>query len=162
MRRSIIVPLLVAVVVVGVLVLIVLTRGNLTITTKEAQEKPYHAVFLTNNQVYFGKIQKQSAELVVLEDIFYLQVNQQQIQPPPEGQDPQNVQLTLVKLGNELHGPKDEMKISRRQVLFTEELKESGQVVQTIKRFKGGETGGQATSSPSPAGSPKASATPSR
>lgn len=94
----------------------------------------YQAVFLSNGQVYFGKAQA-AGDSVVVKDIYYLQVSQQQIQPAPEGQT-QQPQVQLVKLGNEIHGPKDEMKINKDHVLFIEDLKEDGKVVKAIRNFQ--------------------------
>lgn len=95
----------------------------------------YQAVFLTNGQVYFGKLTSMDAKNVVIEDIYYLQV-EGQIQPE-RGQQPK---LSLVKLGNELHGPFDKMVINRDQVLFWENLKDDGRVVSAIKQHKSGQT----------------------
>jgi hypothetical protein len=103
----------------------------------------YSAVFLTNGQVYFGKIASINSTEVDLRDIFYLQVNQQQgLQPgaspsptPASGSNAQP-EISLVKLGNELHGPNDRMRINRDQVLFTESLKKDSKVVTAIEDFK--------------------------
>lgn len=107
-------------------------------------DKPYQALFLTNGQVYFGKIARQSTTHTILNDIYYLQV-QQSIQPPPENQT-QQPQVQLVKLGGELHKPKDEMVINNDHILFIEEIQNDGQVGQTIERHKRGETGTESTS----------------
>ena len=90
----------------------------------------YQAVFLTNNQVYFGKLAEQDRANVTLTDIFYLQVTQplQPSQPNPN--------VTLVKLGNELHGPMDWMKINRDHILFIENLRPDSQVVKGIEKYK--------------------------
>ncbi len=71
----------------------------------------YQAVFLTNGQVYFGKLGSGNSQYATLTDIFYLQVNQplqsgtqtaaQQAAAAAAAQA--NPQLSLVKLGNELH-----------------------------------------------------------
>lgn len=95
----------------------------------------WQAVFLTNGQVYFGHISSENNREITLEDIYYLQISnplQQDGQPAPKGE------LSLVKLGNELHGPKDIMFINRDQVLFTEDLRDDGKVVGAILRHKAG------------------------
>jgi len=102
----------------------------------------YHAVFLTNDQVYFGKIAKSTSDEVVLEDVFYLLIRQPgQVQPQdPEstpGAQPQQPRYELRHLGDgEAHGPMDEMSINRDQILFIEPLREDGMVVQGIQRYK--------------------------
>jgi hypothetical protein len=97
----------------------------------------YQAVFLTNGQVYFGKVDNGSTDPVVLRNVYYLQVTQQ-LQPEPNPSVSPNAvpQISLVKLGNELHGPKDEMRITRSQVLFIEDLKDDSQVVKAISAAK--------------------------
>ena len=89
----------------------------------------YQAVFLTNNQVYFGKLAKQNSQYPVLTDIYYLRVTQplQPSQPNPN--------ISLIKLGDELHGPADKMEINRDQILFVEDLKSDSQVVRAIKDY---------------------------
>ncbi len=110
-----------------------------------AGSSTYQAVFLTNGQVYFGKLSETEKDYLTLKDIYYLQV----VQPPLQGsgqsaqpaQPQASPQISLVKLGNELHGPVDEMHISRPQVLFFEDLKSDGQVVQAIEKYKANPSG---------------------
>ncbi len=98
----------------------------------------YQAVFLTNGQVYFGKVSDINGSYVKVSDIYYLQV-QQSVQPTDKtktttGSD--SSQVSLAKLGSELHGPEDTMYVSRQQVLFWENLKNDGKVVQAINSYK--------------------------
>ncbi len=95
----------------------------------------YQALFLTNGQVYFGKLSQTDSKTVALKDIYYLQV-QQDVQPKPEEATAQNQKLSLAKLGRELHGPEDAMYVDRSQVLFWENLKNKGKVVEAIKDYK--------------------------
>jgi len=92
----------------------------------------WQAVFLDNNQVYFGHLKNYNREYAVLKNIFYLRVADalQQGAPPGSG-------LNLVKLGEELHGPKDVMYISKDKITFWENLKSDSQVVQAINVFLG-------------------------
>jgi hypothetical protein len=98
------------------------------------------AVFLTNGQVYFGKISSIGKDFIDLRGIYYLNVNQQ-VQPDQKGnaasaaaKQSQN-SITLVKLGCELHGPSDQMLINRDQVTFWENLKTDGQVAKAIDQW---------------------------
>lgn len=95
----------------------------------------YQAVFLSNGQVYFGKITNITRDLFVLQEIFYLQVDQQ-IQPDQEQENNEESepQIRLTKLGQELHGPEDQMFISSNEVVFWENLKDDSQVVRGIKQ----------------------------
>lgn len=135
-------------VVIVILVIIVLLAGLFLVSkftswnvlniskTEEVTSKNWDAIFLTNGQVYFGHIVKQSSDTIEMKNIYYLQVTRQ-LQPTPNNQaaNQEQQQLSLVKLGDELHGPTDYMNINRSQVLFTEELKEDSKVVDAIKRY---------------------------
>lgn len=87
----------------------------------------FQAVFLTNGQVYFGKITQVDKALVKLEQIYYLQQD-----VLPEKANEQN----LIKLGEELHGPEDIMYIDRSHVIFWENLKVESAVVKAILEHK--------------------------
>jgi hypothetical protein len=100
----------------------------------------YQAVFLTNGQVYFGKLSGMTASFATLKDIYYLQVTTPPIQgsqqDQAQAQQQAQQQISLVKLGEELHGPVDEMKLNRDQILFYEDIKEDGRVVKAIREYQ--------------------------
>lgn len=105
---------------------------------KSQRAAVYQAVFLSNGQVYFGKLSDVNDTYVTLKNIYYLQVvqqQQQQLQGQQALQAGQSPQVSLVKLGNELHGPVDVMRINRNQILFYEDLKQDSQVVTAIKDY---------------------------
>jgi hypothetical protein len=104
------------------------------------QADKYQAIFLDSQdgQVYFGKMKVLNNDLYELTDIYYVRV-EQPIQPEGANQQSQP-NISLAKLGNELHGPQDVMYIARNKVLYWENLKDEGQVVTAIKEFK--ENGG--------------------
>lgn len=93
----------------------------------------YQAVFLSNNQVYFGKLYNAQSEYPILRDIYYLQVTQ--VLQPRDPRSPAQ-QINLVKLGGELHGPEDAMRINQNHILFFEDLKTDSQVVAAINDYK--------------------------
>ncbi|MBW4061710.1 hypothetical protein HJC99_04035 [Candidatus Saccharibacteria bacterium] len=98
--------------------------------------KEYQALFLTNGQVYFGKLSHTDSSYVKLTNIYYLQV-QQSVQPSSSASSSAaNQQVSLAKLGGELHGPEDAMYVSRAQVLFWENLKTDGKVTQAINNYQ--------------------------
>jgi len=101
------------------------------------------AVFLTNGQVYFGNVKDITSQYVDLQDIYYL--NSQQ-QPDTEGNSQNDTSATtfsLVKLGCELHGPIDQMLINRDQVSFWENLKDDGKVAKAIEQWQSQNPNGQ-------------------
>ncbi len=123
------------IVVLGILFRGSLFKSNNAMTKKSTTPSTeYQAVFLTNGQVYFGKISNTEENYVTLDNIYYLQVGPAQGSGTASENSSQNI--SLVKLGNELHGPVDEMHISRTQILFFEDLKNDGQVVKAIESYK--------------------------
>lgn len=115
------------------------TRAYKAVTADAAvKSKQYQAVFLTNGQVYFGKLTQSDSSYVKLTDIYYLQV-QQTVQPKDSSAAATaaaNQQVSLAKLGGELHGPEDVMYVSRAQVLFWENLTTAGKVSKAIADYK--------------------------
>lgn len=99
----------------------------------------YQAVFLANGQVYFGKLKDNRGEYLVLRDVFYLQAAnstpEQSDNPQDASQGQGSGDLQLIKLGTEVHGPDDEMIISRSQMLFFENLQGEGRVSESIREF---------------------------
>jgi hypothetical protein len=120
-------------VIVGLAVLwLVYTKINGS-ESREVNGDKYQAVFLTNNQVYFGKITDLNNEYIVLTDVFYIETPSQSQASATQS----NQNYTLRKLGtSELHSPEDKMVINREQVTFWENLKDSSQVVTKIKEYK--------------------------
>ena len=81
----------------------------------------YQAMFLTNDQTYFGHLKNINSDYLILSDVYYVKISDS-----GAGQ--------LVKLGvGEPHGPQDKMIISQDQVLFWENLKFDSPVVKTIQ-----------------------------
>ncbi|OGL97445.1 hypothetical protein A2318_03525 [Candidatus Uhrbacteria bacterium RIFOXYB2_FULL_45_11] len=90
------------------------------------QNSTYQAVFLAPGQLYFGKLSGEGTDHPVLRDVYYLQAGQEQVK---------NAQTKLIKLGDEIQGPKDEMRLNPSQILYVEDLKDDGKVVQAIKSY---------------------------
>jgi hypothetical protein len=104
----------------------------------------YQAVFLTNGQVYFGKVAGITNDYVNLGNIYYL--NSQQQPDAAAKTTTQQTNFSLVKLGCELHGPADQMVINRDQVSFWENLKSDGKVAKAIQQFQSQNPNGQTCS----------------
>lgn len=126
-KKTMMIVVVVVVLVIAVLGLLAWKQmGGSGAAVKSGQ---YQALFLTNGQVYFGKLSNVDDKYVTLTDIYYLQV-QQNVQPADNKNQPQ---VSLAKLGSELHGPEDRMEVNRDQVLFWENLKTDGKVVKAIQ-----------------------------
>lgn len=101
----------------------------------------YQAVFLSNGQVYFGKLADLNNKYVTITDIYYLQVQSGSTNTDLQGSKDSgssDSQVSLAKLGSELHGPKDKMYIASDQMLFWENLKSDSKVVQAIQKYQTG------------------------
>lgn len=98
------------------------------------------AVFLNGGQVYFGNINELNGKYLSMNNIYYLRVNQQ-VQPNQSTTN--NNDVSLVKLGCELHGPQDNMVINRDQIIFWENLKDDGQVAKAVKEYQTQNPNGQ-------------------
>ncbi len=110
---------------------------NPNVVKEDQTSSGYQSIFLTNGQVYFGKLSGTTASYATLNDVYYLQVTSPPLQGSQEGQAQQpQQQLSLVKLGKELHGPVDEMKINREHILFYEDMKDDGQVMKAIREYQ--------------------------
>jgi len=103
------------------------------------QSDKFQAVFLTNGQVYFGKLSQENNSYMKVTNVFYLQrkaSNSDDKTNPQETAAQSANDVELIKLGNEIHGPEDTMVIPRDQILFYENLKSDGSVSKTISQYQ--------------------------
>lgn len=114
--------------IAGLLFSLVLMMAFQCCRTVETSDIPkftaaYQAVFLSNGQVYFGKVEKLDTQYPVLKDVFYVvsQVNS-------ETKEAANV---LVRRGKELHGP-EYMVLNRSSILMVEPVREDSPVAKLI------------------------------
>ena len=90
----------------------------------------YQSVFLNNNETYFGKVINVNDEVLILDNVYYLQ-DQQPLQSGPQ---PKESELALIKLGSEIHGPQSQMIIPVDSISFIENLKETSAIVRAIEK----------------------------
>jgi hypothetical protein len=86
----------------------------------------YSAVFLTNNQVYFGKLDGWATSHPVLTDVYYVQTQ--------VNQETKEIKNTLIKRGNEWHAP-DRMFLNPSQILFVEPVTDQSTVSKLIEQL---------------------------
>lgn len=135
--KKFIIPLAIALVVIalGVCMWMFMSRSHDTLG-KSINSKEYQAVFLMNGQVYFGKLTDLNSGYLKMTDVWYLQADDTKQQTETTGLQEtvaSGNDVKLVKLGSEIHGPQDEMMISRDQVLLVENLRDDGKVSSAIK-----------------------------
>lgn len=137
-RKRFLLPIIAAIVVIVLGVVGWFAWSGMQNGTTAIDSSKYQAVFFTNGQVYFGKLQSFNGQYMKLTDIYYLQTqsdsNADSKNPQQTATDQKGVQL--IKLGEEIHGPEDEMIISKDQMLFYENLKPDGKVAQSIEKYK--------------------------
>jgi hypothetical protein len=139
-RRRLFLPLIIIVAIIVIAVGGYLAYNKIQNSATGINTSEYQAVFFTNGQVYFGKLQSFNNQYLKLTDIFYLQAQSSSTSTdstnPQSTSSDQSNNVQLIKLGNEVHGPEDEMVIARDQVLFYENLKPDGKVAQSIAKYK--------------------------
>lgn len=125
---------------------------------KAIKASGYQAVFLSNGQVYFGRLSGFNSASPVLKDVYYLRVGTV-LEPGRAGKSDEvsveseknqkgektkeatpaatpRATLTLIKLGQEIHGPQDEISLNKDQILFVENLRIDSKVVEAIKKYQ--------------------------
>jgi len=137
--------LLVLVLVVALIV--VIGFGGAKPESSYVKNDKLQAVFLQTGQVYFGNISKLNNNYLVLNDIYYLQTSGSSSTSSTSS----NANVSLVKLGCELHEPYDQMVINRDQVTFWENLEDGGQVAKAVATFQKDNPNGQKCSDQSAA-----------
>jgi hypothetical protein len=125
--------------VVILIVAVIILVGSTNSTSNANNEASYiktnklQAVFLNTGQVYFGDINTLNNNYLVLSNIYYLQTSSSGSSSTTTSS---NSNVTLVKLGCELHRPYDQMVINRSQVTFWENLQSDGQVAQAVQKYQ--------------------------
>ena len=99
-------------------------------TGDTSSESQYQAVFLDNGQVYFGHIVYKNEDFYRLSNVYYLQFRQN-LQNGDLSQTEES-DLSLIKLGNEVHGPEDFMDMNKDHILFIEDLKSDSKIAKAI------------------------------
>ena len=104
------------------------------------------AIFLNTGQVYFGNIKEINPQFLVLENIYYLQTNNSS---GSSSSSAASGNVSLVKLGCELHAPYDQMVINMQEVTFWENLQSTGQVAKAVAQYQKQYPNGQVCSAQS-------------
>lgn len=99
---------------------------------------PRQAVFLADGQIFFGYASDLKNQVVTLKDVYYLR-SQSSLTPADTKAaptpTPATTSLDLIKLGEEIYGPQDEMHINRDRINHIEDMKEDSKINQSIKDF---------------------------
>lgn len=112
--------------------ILVVSFGGQNGESKYIYTNKLQAVFLNTGQVYFGNIESINPQYLILNNIFYLQTNNQNSSTSSSSS---SNNVSLVKLGCELHAPYDQMVINMSQVTFWENLQSTGQVAKAVAKY---------------------------
>ncbi len=107
---------------------------------KYVDRSKLQAVFLNTGQVYFGNVQALNKDYLVLTNVYYLQSSSSSTSTT---QSTQNQNVSLVKLGCELHMPYDRMVVNTTEITFWENLQSDGQVAKAVTQFQQQNPNGQ-------------------
>ena len=163
LTRIITVLLVAAVAILIAAVIAVVASGdNTKAESKYVDSSKLQAVFLNTGQVYFGHIASLNDDYLVVTDIYYLQATNADASAANA-----NSNVTLVKLGCELHEPYDQMIINSEQVTFWENLQDNGQVAKAVTAFQkqnpnGQKCADQSSSAPTTSSDDAQNATPAK
>lgn len=130
-----------AIVVLLVALIAAVSFGGPKSESKYVDTSKLQAVFLNTGQVYFGNIKSLNNSYFVLSNIYYLQAANNN--GSNSSNNNANNNITLVKLGCELHEPYDQMVINSDQVTFWENLQDNGQVAKAVATFEKQNPNGQ-------------------
>lgn len=132
-----ILAIIAALALVGAMIWLVVSRLNSVSSAIDTTK--YQAIVLTSGESYFGKLAVVDGDYMKLKDVFYVQKSESEGEETAEDlkstQTSQN-SLQLIKLGNEIYGPNDEILIARDQVLYFVNMKSDSKVTQTIEQYK--------------------------
>lgn len=111
--------------------------GQISGAAGAIDKSKHQAVFFTTGQVYFGKLEVINSSYFRLSDVFYIQSGASAVGDDSENPEQSSASgMQLIKLGDEVHAPEDEMIINRDQVLFFENLKTDGRVTELIRDYR--------------------------
>ena len=123
--------------IIGLIILVgaLIGAGYYLLSKSQIDSSKYQAVFLTNGQVYFGKLHDYYTERPYLTDVYYIQApNGQNADDASAAATADATNQQLVKLGSEVHGPENKLILNKPSILFVENLTEEGKVVQLINQ----------------------------
>lgn len=96
-----------------------------TETPKPASQ--FTAIYLDNDQVFYGRSQGTRGPYLVLTDAYYYQ---------PGSRSSKEGTIRIVKVGTELHQPKDTVMLNSTHIIMQEPLSADSKVVKAIEKYQ--------------------------
>lgn len=121
-----------------VIFIILLSIAWISFSNVETMEKEhkFKAIYLENGQTYYAKIVKEDSLNIYLDEVYYIQMEQQVIPSEEEDAEPQLIEVpVLIKRGQELHRPEGLMQINRSKLVAAEEIGAESEILAEIERI---------------------------
>lgn len=125
-------PIIAVVVVLLLLLIGLLCWWKMTSGGYVPRGDRYQAVFLSNGQVFFGKLKNVHGPYLRLEKAYYTKKAEVPTDATEEQKQATASNISLVKVGDEVYGPENYMTIKSDQVLFWQDLKSDSKVTKAI------------------------------
>lgn len=112
-----------------------LVWSNMRTSGLAIENDKYQAVFLSNGNTFFGKLETVGSSQLKLSEVFYPESSatageDDQLENPDENT------TRLIPFREHMYGPEDEMMFDRSQLVFFMNLKSDGQVSNLIKEYQ--------------------------
>jgi hypothetical protein len=133
------------------LMLTVLTSFAGCVNQEPKSSNEFRAVFLSNGQIFFGKLSDMSTDFLTLLDVYYVQTLVDQ-----EKKSAKNI---LVKRGSEWHSP-DSMRINTKHVVVIEPVGTDSMVAKLIREAQTAPAAKPESAAPTPPPAPQTQAPP--
>lgn len=93
----------------------------------------YQAVFLNNDQMYFGKLKNTTGEYLRLEQAYQTRQTQLPADATEEQKKAASGNVSLVKVGNLVYGPENVLMIRSDNVMFWQDLADDSKITKAIE-----------------------------
>ena len=99
----------------------------------------WYAVFVNslNQEAFVGHVSEATASDMTMKDIYYLTFEAKDASGNPiASPKPEDIKPVIKKLGQEVYGPRDYVKVNRLNLRYYTELRDDSQVVKAIRSFE--------------------------
>lgn len=125
-----------------IILLVVLAVGAIGWSVWSSQNKSetgidssrYQAVFMSNGQIYFGKLSPFNDVSFKITDIYYPQAQTTGEDDTKTDVNSEQSNIQLFRVTDGVHGPEDQMIIMKSQILYYENLEDDSKVTQLIEQ----------------------------
>lgn len=123
--------LVVSLLILGVVGLFWLVQRVYQTSLQRIDASKYQIVTLVTGQTYFGKLQNQTGDYVVLKSPYIEQTVPSQ--DKNEDGTTKTAQTTILKVKDMVYGPEDSIALKTSQIIFWQNLRDDSKVTQAIK-----------------------------